>query len=264
MSESTLFRKILRRLRAKIIGSVPIVVGALVLVAILSVITYLVVPFLPENYQQILQQVQRGDWATSRQSLARLFDSYGPARVYAFLAFQVLQVLAAPIPGQLLGLLGGYLFGFWYGLLITMLGLTVGSAIAMGLSRLFGNYVARKLVPPAVLAKFDYLIDHGGLWNFFLLFLLPALPDDAICFIAGLTRIKLWKLLLVSVLGRLPGMAVLTFVGTSVGGNMAIANVVLGVAMIAAFALWLFSEEIEAFFSRLSKRQSNPTVGEKP
>ena len=48
-----------------------------------------------------------------------------------------------------------------------------------------------------------------------MIFLLPALPDDAVCFIAGLTRLPLWRLLLVGLAGRLPGMAVLAYVGAN-------------------------------------------------
>lgn len=245
-----------RRLFQRVAAVLPIIVAAAAFTVILSVLVYVLAPFLPEQAQTILRQLQSGDLTASRDSLAQLFASYGAAKPYAFLAVQVLQVLIAPIPGQLMGLLGGYLFGFWSGLLLTMVGLGFGSWIAMGLGRLLGERVVRRFIPKAVLAKFDYLIGEGGLWNFFMLFLLPALPDDAICFIAGLTRVRIWQLVLVCVLGRLPGMAVLLFVGSSVGSSMVIANIVLAVAMLVAGALWLYSDEAEAFFYRLSKQVS--------
>jgi len=69
--------------------------------------------------------------------------------------------------------------------------------------------------------------------------------------IAGLTRLPVWKLVLVCVLGRLPGTAALTFVGASVGSNMLIANVLLA-AIVAACVVWLWSEEIETLARRLS------------
>jgi uncharacterized membrane protein YdjX (TVP38/TMEM64 family) len=97
------------------------------------------------------------------------------------------------------------------------------------------------------MAKLDELIARGGSWNFFVIFLLPGLPDDAVCFVAGLTRLSLWKLLLVMIAGRLPGMAVLTFVGESAGEGWTAGYVVFGIAMAASFVLWLFSEEFEAW-----------------
>jgi uncharacterized membrane protein YdjX (TVP38/TMEM64 family) len=260
MSGSRLLAALQRRLRKKISALLPIIVGAIVIVGGMSLLMPLIAPALPAPHQHILTQLQRGDWSASRASLTQLFASYGAASTSIFLAVQVVQVIVAPVPGQILGLLGGYLFGFWRGLSLTMVGLTLGSWIAISLARLFGEHIARRLVPRAVFAKFDYLIDQGGLWNFFLLFLLPALPDDAICLIAGLTRLDIKKLLLVCVIGRLPGMAVLSFVGANVGGDMLIANATLALALVAAGLLWLFSEEAEAYFSRLSKGRDRPLI----
>jgi uncharacterized membrane protein YdjX (TVP38/TMEM64 family) len=229
---------------------------AAVLAGLLSVVLYIGMPSLDAEYRRIFEHLQNGDWVTGRQRLRGLFDSFGSAKVLVFLGLQVLQVLIAPIPGQVIGLLGGYLFGVWNGLWLSMAGLTIGSCLALLLGRGIGEHIVRRLVPRAVLAKFDFLIDQGSLWSFFMLFLLPALPDDAICLIAGLTRLPIWKLMLVCVLGRLPGMAVLSFVGAHAGSNLAAANVVIAVTTILAAVLWLFSEEAEASFSRLSKKLS--------
>ncbi len=240
------------RLRRKILSLVPLVlVGAAVCVLLLVLIS-LLAPYLPPPYHHVLAQLQRGDWTSSRAGFAQIFENYGAAKSGVFVLLQILQVLVAPIPGQIMGLLGGYVFGFWHGLMLSLVGLTIGSVGAIGIGRVLGEQVVRKLLPHAVLTKFDYLIEKGGLWNFFLIFLLPALPDDAVCLIAGLTRLPVWKLVLVGVLGRLPGTAVLTFVGASLDGNMLIANVLLAVAMAAACVLWLWSEEIEAQARRWS------------
>jgi uncharacterized membrane protein YdjX (TVP38/TMEM64 family) len=240
------------RLRRKIMSLVPLVVVGVVVSVVLLVLISLLAPYLPPAYHHLLAQLQQGDWANSRASLVRIFESYGAAKSVVFVLLQVLQVLVAPIPGQIVGLLGSYVFGFWHGLTLSLVGLTLGSLAAIGIGRVLGEQVVRKLLPHAMLAKFDYLIEKGGLWNFFLIFLLPALPDDAVCLIAGLTRLPVWKLVLVCVLGRLPGTAVLTFVGASVGGNMLLANVLLAAAMSVACVVWLWSEEIEVLARRWS------------
>lgn len=253
MTVTSFFKDLFHRLYKKIVGMMPLLLGAGVLTVVLALVVYALTPLLPAGLQEALRQVQAGDWAASREHLSLFFDGLGRAAPYAFLGVQFLQVLFAPIPGQVMGLLGGYLFGFWQGLLLTMIGLGIGSFAAMLLGRLLGERLVRRVVPSSILEKFDYLISGGGLWNFFMLFLLPALPDDAICFVAGLTRWRISRLLLVCLLGRLPGMAVLTFVGASVGGEMVVANYLLVIATIAAAALWLYSDEAEAFFYRLSK-----------
>lgn len=253
MTVTSFFADLLHRLRRKLIGMVPLLLGAGILTAVLAVVVWAVMPVMPEGLREALRQLQAGDWAASRAELSRIFDELGSVAPLAFLGLQFAQVLFAPVPGQVMGLLGGYLFGFWEGLLLTMAGLGLGSWCAMGLGRLLGERLVRRFVPARIIERFDYLIDEGGLWNFFMLFLLPAVPDDAICFIAGLTRRPIWQLVVACLLGRLPGMAVLTFVGASVGGDMAVANVVLVVATVVAAILWLYSDEAEAFFARLVK-----------
>jgi membrane protein YqaA with SNARE-associated domain len=219
---------LVRRLRRKLAGILPLVACAAVLAGLLSVVLYIGMPSLDAEYRRIFEHLQNGDWVTGRQRLRGLFDSFGSAKVLVV----------------------------WNGLWLSMAGLTIGSCLALLLGRGIGEHIVRRLVPRAVLAKFDFLIDQGSLWSFFMLFLLPALPDDAICLIAGLTRLPIWKLMLVCVLGRLPGMAVLSFVGAHAGSNLAAANVVIAVTTILAAVLWLFSEEAEASFSRLSKKLS--------
>ena len=136
--------------------------------------------------------------------------AWGPV---VFILMQVLQVLIAPLPGQITGLIGGYLFGPFLGVLYTMIGATIGFTIIFVLTRRFGRPFAERFVNKKYLDKFDYLTKEKGVLVFFLIFLLPAFPDDLISFIAGLTTIKISTLVFISVLGRLPGYVVLSLSG---------------------------------------------------
>ncbi len=236
-----------RRLRRKVVAIVPALVGALLLLAAMSLLLYLLEPYLPAALRNLASRMTENGLSASCESMSAIFASN--SQPFLFVGLHVLQVVVVPIPGQLLGLLGGCLFGFWEGLLLTMLGLMLGSALAMGASRLVGEALVRRFVSPAVLARFDKVIGADGAWGFFVIFLLPTFPDDAICFMAGLTRIPLHRLLLACVVGRLPGMVVLTLVGA--GAGAAYANLVLAAATVVAIGMWLFSEELEAMLSRV-------------
>ena len=247
--------RVLQKLKKKFISITPAIIGASILFIIISIILYIIKPFIPVHLQEVLDLLNNSDWKTSKNSLKSFFDGFGASKQYIFIFVQLLQVLFAPIPGQITGLLGGFLFGFWHGLFLTTLGLSLGSFIAMTGARFFGETIVRKFVPRHITAKFDYLITEGGIFNFFMIFLLPALPDDAVCFMAGLTRLSLWKLVFVCVMGRLPGMAVLTFAGSSVSSNenLFLAKSIFIAAIIVAFFVWLFDEEIKEYFYKLSK-----------
>jgi uncharacterized membrane protein YdjX (TVP38/TMEM64 family) len=152
---------------------------------------------------------------------------FGSAAPIVFLSLQVLQVLVAPIPGQATGFAGGYVFGWEWGTIYTMTGLTIGSFIVFILSRKLGRGFVEKFNGPEAMKEFEglFLSSEGkvgeayqkskasGVATFFLIMLLPALPDDLVCFIGGLTRIPIWQLMIATFLGRFPGMLVLSLVG---------------------------------------------------
>lgn len=170
----------------------------------------------------------------------------GEGSEWLFILIQILQVVIAPIPGQAAAFAGGFIFGFWKGWALTTLGLVIGSLIAMSLARLLGISLVRKVVPDSIIKRFDSVISEGGYMTFFMIFLLPALPDDAVCFLAGLTKLKLLPLSVVCLLGRAPGMAVLSLTGAGFADGLTLwVELLFGVMMILSVLLWLFWEIIE-------------------
>lgn len=248
---SFLRRRVLKKLRALLIVTA---FGFLLMGAFL-VLFQLVRPFLPEEILTRLDLLRNTGWRESKFLIRDRFLSLGPRGPVFFIAFQVLQVLIAPIPGQIAGLIGGFVFGFGRGLLYTMTGLAAGSILAMLIGRLLGKKVVRRLVSPSILERFDRVIAEGGLFSFFMIFLLPAMPDDAVCFLAGLTRLRLAALWGVCLLGRLPGMAVLSFAGAGLVTGSIAGFFVFGAAMLLALTIWLLKEEIEGFAKKFLRNE---------
>src|SRR5215831_10134988 len=65
-----------------------------------------------------------------KRFLKHTLREWGILAPVIFVGMQALQVIIAPIPGELTGILGGYLFGEWVGLLYSTVGLTLGSVAA--------------------------------------------------------------------------------------------------------------------------------------
>lgn len=174
--------------------------------------------------------------ATARETIGGL-GAWAPL---AFIGMQIAQVVIAPLPGQITGLIGGFLFGPWLGLLYTLIGAFIGFWLVFVLARKLGRPFVERFVKTETLAKFDGLLNRGGPFVLFLIYLLPAFPDDIISFIAGLTKIPIRTLLLVSVAGRLPGYLVLSFAGEGLTGeNMNPIIVVAGVVLaLGILAIW--------------------------
>ncbi|MFW6153554.1 MAG: TVP38/TMEM64 family protein [Halobacteriota archaeon] len=138
------------------------------------------------------------------------FSVLAPA---VLVALQAAQVVIAPVPGQPLALVSGYLFGTVWGTAYSMAGITLGSALAFWLSRRLGRPYVERMIHPNLLDRFDAFGDAGLRPVLFLLFLVPGLPDDALCFIGGLSTIPLHQLILLAILGRLPAFLVVNLIG---------------------------------------------------
>lgn len=177
---------------------------------------------------------------------------WGPLMVIALQAF---QVILAPIPGQAVNFVAGYLFGFWPGVLYSWFGLLIGSAVAMLLARFAGRPVVKRFVAPGTLARLDALAARQGLLFFLLVFLLPFVPDDAACFVAGLTPIPLKALLLTAAIGRLPSIALTVWAGTRAGDLPVAIRAIAGVAVVAGlFVIWRYRETIQDYLLHLAGR----------
>lgn len=188
-------------------------------------------------------------------SMSEFLEQIGPYSPFIFIILQVIQVIFAPLPGQVAGLAGGYLYGFFFGTLYTMIGTVLGSLFAFSLSRRFGRPFVEKMVKDEVLERFDYITREKALFPLFLIFLLPIFPDDAICFLAGLTKIPIWKLVLIAAIGRFPGMLVLNLAGAGIAGtNSILALIVFGMALLVSVPIFLLRKKIEMVFNNIVKR----------
>ncbi|MDY6952798.1 MAG: TVP38/TMEM64 family protein [Thermodesulfobacteriota bacterium] len=149
---------------------------------------------------------------------ARAFlGSLGPLGApVAFMGLQVLQVVLAPIPGELSGFVGGYLFGTLPGFLYSSIGLTAGSLINFSLARLLGRRYVRKWIRSSYLERFDAVARRQGLLVFFLFFVIPGFPKDYLCLFIGLTNLSLKAFVLMAAIGRMPGTLMLSLQGAQV------------------------------------------------
>lgn len=241
----------LKRKLSRLSAVLPVLVGAVAVSLLLALLAWVAKPYLPHAFVDFVSELARDDFEARRTAIKAWFDSWGAVSAWVFLVMQFLQVVLAPIPGQFTGMLGGFVFGFWQGLALNVLGNSIGSLSAMLLTRFFGERVMRPFVPVRIQEKFDATIHRGGLSNFFMLFLLPGTPKDAICFMAGLTRLPLWKLMAANTLGRLPGLAVLTFTGAAADADLFTVKLVFGAGLLLALVVWLFDEEIKERLGRL-------------
>lgn len=183
---------------------------------------------------------------SNADNLKNFILQFGSVSIILFILLAACQVLIAPIPGQAMGFAGGYIFGAFQGFLYSMMGLIIGSYFAFRLSRKFGRPFVEKIVDKRTLNKFDNISGKRGPFILFLIYLLPFLPDDAVCYIAGLTKIKITHLVIISAIGRFPGFMVLSIVGAGFASdNSVFSMILLASLMIISFLIYLFRNRLE-------------------
>ena len=153
---------------------------------------------------------------SSSDKLSKFLQNLGPYSPAVFVLLQVLQVIAAPFPGELTGVAGGYVYGETFGFLLSTIGLSLGSWVAFELASILGRPFVERFVKREVLEKFNFLTTKTGTLICFVLFLFPGFPKDYLCYVLGLSRMKLGTFLIVSIIGRLPGTYLLTMQGATI------------------------------------------------
>lgn len=196
-----------------------------------------------------------------KKKIITFIRSY-PYDELVFIALQIMQVVAAPIPGEVTGLIGGYIYGPVLGTVYSTIGLTVGSWLAFILARFFGLPLVEKAVKPEIIQKYDYFLEHRGLFVSFLLFLIPGFPKDYLCFIMGLSHMITWHFLVISTAGRILGTILLSVSGSCARNDQYTALLIIAVVSCIFLVIAYFYRD--KLLETLKKRHDHTENSEKP
>lgn len=163
--------------------------------------------------------------------------SFGRLGIIVFIAVQILQVVVFVIPGEVVQIAGGYLFGTVLGSIYSVLGITIGSLICFVIVRFLGYNFVRSIVTDESLKKFDNIINNPkSEIVLFLLFFIPGMPKDVLSYIAGITPIRFYNFFIIALFARLPGIVFSAYIGANLESrNYFVALVVSFIAIILFF-----------------------------
>lgn len=189
------------------------------------------------------------------QLLRTWIAQFGVFAPIVFIFIQATQVIIAPIPGQVIALIAGYLFGPLAGTVYSFTGVLIGSAIAFSLTKRYGRTFAERVLDDDVLAQFDGFVERVGIPGLLLFVLIPGLPDDVICFLSGLTTWSLRTFLVVITIGRLPAYVLTVYAGGQfASGEFASGLTIIAFIIFFSLVAYYNQEAIRTFVERLSAR----------
>lgn len=154
------------------------------------------------------------EFLADRERVQAWLARWGPWGPVGLLLISALQVILAPVPGYLVQVAGGYLFGLWIGGLYSTAGMLLGGATAMFLGRTFGRPLVVRIVGAQRLARWEHLTRSDSPWTWFVLLSAPF--GDVPWFLAGLSRVAIWQVVLAGFISRSPSV----FIAVGFGAGM--------------------------------------------
>ena len=182
----------------------------------------------------------------------------GPLGVLMLLGLQFVQIVVAFIPGEVVQVAAGMMYGPWWGALIIFLGCVISSAFIFEVVHRLGAPFVQSMVPTKYMEKFRNFEKTGKL-NFivFLLFFIPGLPKDVFTYLVPLTDMPMKTFILLSCVARIPGIFVSTYAADSlIEGDIVSSVIIFAVVGAIALAAILCRNKLMDMMERLNKKES--------
>lgn len=193
----------------------------------------------------------RAQQFTNPEQLAEYLRSFGAMTIFVSLLLMVLQTLFTPLPLFLLAGANGFIFGLWYGILITLGGSILGATIAFYIARGFGRGLVSRCIKETYMTKVDEMSHSQGPWMVFMARLVPVIPSSIISYVAGLSKMTFRGFFIATAIGKLPEIVIYTALGHSFQQAEGMATQVTILLILLTLMAW-------PLISRRFKKQQSP------
>lgn len=174
-----------------------------------------------------------------------------------FLVIQILQIFIAFIPGEIVEILAGILYGPFIGLLTCLLGIALGSILIYYTVKIFANKSIPKLKEK--LKTYNFLNNPKKIHIYlFIIFLVPGIPKDIFIYLIPFLPIKFMEYLIIALTARIPSILSSNIVGDSImNGNYLTSIIVFSVFLILGIIGILFRDKLLQLFKKKHKEDLN-------
>lgn len=183
-----------------------------------------------------------GDSSQALDALRAALDRWGRLAPAVYVAAVVIEVLVAPIPGTILYAPAGALFGGFTGGLLSLIGNTIGAAIACGVGSTLGEEAVARRLKGTKLAAWRTAIQERGFWVVLLLRINPLTSSDVVSYMAGAVGVPIWRVALGTFIGMAPLCFAQAYLAEQIFAYLPGAVYVLvatGIVYVLALVIWL-------------------------
>ena len=187
--------------RRKLVSIASLLLFLVVLVLLTLLFTRIFAPYM-QSTEEFRSFLQRFGW-TGR---------------FILLGLQVLQIIVAFIPGEIIELGAGYAYGAIEGTVLCLIGVTLSSAAVFLLVKKVGVSLVEAFISREKILGLRFINSETKLKRtIFLLFLIPGTPKDVLTYFIGLTNLPLSSFLLITLFARIPSILSSTICGQMLG-----------------------------------------------
>lgn len=190
------------------------------------------------------------------REIERGLAEYKTESIFIYIGAQLLQIIICIIPGQELQFAAGYMYGFWLGYAFSLIGAALGTIVTYYLARLLGHDAMHMIFGEEKMNSIvEQIRGKKGIIIIFLIYLIPGVPKDLCNYAAGLSEIRLDRFLIVSLIGRSPGMMGSLLIGNQLVNGQYTSAIIIGIVAVVLCVLGLiFRKKVMELFDRFYEK----------
>ena len=203
-----------------------------------------------------------GDWIKSFENIddvVAFLEKYETQSIFVYIGLQIVQIVISIIPGQVFQMAAGYIYGFWPALLFAMTGALLGTTLSFMLAKALGRDFLHIFFGEEKMSYYIERLNSKKMYAIvFFLYLIPGIPKDMVSYVAGVSEIKFKPFIIISALGRLPGMIGCLLMGDMMMEENYTGAVIIGVFAVITFALCIIFRKkihglLDKFYEKITK-----------
>jgi uncharacterized membrane protein YdjX (TVP38/TMEM64 family) len=118
-----------------------------------------------------------------------------------------------PFPSELVNAAAGFVYGFWIALPLVLAGWLLSALATYAIGRGAGRPLLLRLAGERRMEEGARLIERGGVTALLAARLIPIVPYSLVGYVAGATRVPLWRFAWTTVIGSIPLCASVVYLG---------------------------------------------------
>lgn len=157
-----------------------------------------------EEFQDFVDDTWRVLMNGDKERTREYFNQFGVWGPLAIIVFITLQMFLIVFPSWLPIIVAVMAYGFWLGVLISLVGVTVASSIGYYIGLKLKGAVLKRFMGEKNLKKMKFWISNYAFGSVVLFRISPFLSNDAISFLAGMFEMGYKKFITATLAGMIP------------------------------------------------------------